>query len=362
MDKKVLFDRLADHLSHGFLSVPKTEDLFEIFAEMFTPEQIPYALQMPIARTGAISVEDLARKMGKPLEEVIEVVEAMARACTVQAIRRGEDNTIFCSAFPVVPGIMESFFGTEIENDRKKHVAELWNKYFPVLHEKINKSTYPAMRYIPITERLDSNSRVLAFEEVSNLFQGATAITAINCHCREVMLSNRCDRKMEACIALNDWAEYLIQYRGAVRLTVEGAMQVMKECEEDGLVHMSANMQETPSMICNCCPCCCGVLSELVKLPDEMRLVARTNFAPVVDQDACTLCRSCVEICPTKAIVESAQAGEPGGEIKIVVRDSMCIGCGVCSTHCPTNAIRMKKIHDVMPPRNGMELAEKLRH
>ena len=79
MDKKDVFDKLADHLGQGDLStIPKTNELFEMFDILFTPEQAEFALQMPLARTGEITVEDLARKMGKPLEAVREVVEARA--------------------------------------------------------------------------------------------------------------------------------------------------------------------------------------------------------------------------------------------------------------------------------------------
>jgi Na+-translocating ferredoxin:NAD+ oxidoreductase subunit B len=350
MNKTDIYDKLADHLGQGELGgLPKTPELFEMFELLFTPEEAGYALQMPLTRRGEITVEDLARKIGKPVETVREVVETMARAGTVQAIKRGEDQTIYCSIFPVVPGMMESIFGLGIEDDKKRRLAELWDKFFPSHWREIANSKFPLIRFLPISQRLDSDSQVLPFEEVRNFVKNAKTLTVINCHCRSVW--KKCNHILEADIVLDEWAEYLIQYRGARRWTVDEVIQRLKECEEDGLVHLTGNTQGTPHVICNCCPCCCGALRSYIELHDT-QAVARTNFAPIVDQDACTLCLSCVEICPTKAMVESPEA-------RITVQVDQCIGCGLCSTHCPENAICMMKVRDVVPPETGMELMKR---
>ncbi len=131
MDDKNIFDQLIDHLDQGGISVlPRTKELYEMLEILFTPEQVEYAVQMPKARTGEISAEDLAGKMGKPVETVIETVETMARAGLVQAIRRGEDKTLYCSIFPLVPGMLESVFADGIDNDEKPRLAKLYRKYF----------------------------------------------------------------------------------------------------------------------------------------------------------------------------------------------------------------------------------------
>lgn len=357
MDKREIFDKLADHLGQGELAgIPKTQALFEMFELLFTQEEAEVALQMPLARRGEISVDDLARKMGRPPEAVRQVVENMARESTVQAIKRGEDQTLYCSLFPLVPGIMESTFANGIDNDKKKRLAELWKEFFPGHWEELSRTNYPLIRFVPINQRLDADSQVLPFEEVSNIVKKAKTLTVIQCHCRTV--EQKCNHLMEADIVLNDWAEYLIQYRGARRWTTEEVIQRLKECEEDGLVHLTGNTQEGSIVICNCCPCCCGALSAYVENRDTS-CIARTNFGPQVDQEACTLCLSCVEICPTKSIMESAEKAPPDTETRIMVKESQCIGCGLCSTHCPEDAIQMKKVREVTPPKTGLELMQK---
>jgi NAD-dependent dihydropyrimidine dehydrogenase PreA subunit len=54
--------------------------------------------------------------------------------------------------------------------------------------------------------------------------------------------------------------------------------------------------------------------------------------AAVVDEEACTCCGACVEVCPMGAISLK--------ETALVARDE-CIGCGICIPECPTEAISL---------------------
>jgi NAD-dependent dihydropyrimidine dehydrogenase PreA subunit len=52
-----------------------------------------------------------------------------------------------------------------------------------------------------------------------------------------------------------------------------------------------------------------------------------------VDQELCTACNSCVEVCPSSAIeIPEAYA---------VVKPDDCIDCNACADACTTNAISM---------------------
>ncbi|MCW9048252.1 MAG: 4Fe-4S binding protein [Gammaproteobacteria bacterium] len=76
----------------------------------------------------------------------------------------------------------------------------------------------------------------------------------------------------------------------------------------------------------------------------------------MVDADACTLCMSCVSVCPTKAI-------SAGDEVpKLVFREIKCVQCGICESACPERAISLEPrfITDAKQRRGFVTLHEEL--
>ena len=56
-------------------------------------------------------------------------------------------------------------------------------------------------------------------------------------------------------------------------------------------------------------------------------------MAATVDQEKCTGCGACVDVCPTEAItIDNGLA---------VVDEGKCSECGVCVQECPVEAITM---------------------
>ena len=94
-------------------------------------------------------------------------------------------------------------------------------------------------------------------------------------------------------------------------------------------------MQQGHFAVCNCCPCCCGVLRG-VKEFGAPYFLAKSNFVASIDPDTCDECGVCAEErCPVEAIVE-----ENGG---YRVQAGICIGCGVCTVTCPTESITLSR-------------------
>jgi len=57
---------------------------------------------------------------------------------------------------------------------------------------------------------------------------------------------------------------------------------------------------------------------------------------PKIDENLCTGCGTCVEICSFNAL--SLEDG------KSIADNERCIGCGMCAGHCPVDAIKVKEI------------------
>ena len=54
-----------------------------------------------------------------------------------------------------------------------------------------------------------------------------------------------------------------------------------------------------------------------------------------VDQDVCTWCEKCTEVCPFDAVVKQ----EVNGKGVAIINASVCKGCGMCTPVCPVDAI-----------------------
>ncbi len=55
-----------------------------------------------------------------------------------------------------------------------------------------------------------------------------------------------------------------------------------------------------------------------------------------VDQDACTLCLSCVSLCPSGALMDNPDAPQ------LKFQEDACLQCGLCTRACPENAITVQ--------------------
>jgi ferredoxin len=70
--------------------------------------------------------------------------------------------------------------------------------------------------------------------------------------------------------------------------------------------------------------------------PAEIALPAGSPYGTLaIDQEACTLCMSCVSACPESALMDSPDYPR----LKFVERN--CVQCGLCEKTCPEDAIAL---------------------
>lgn len=58
---------------------------------------------------------------------------------------------------------------------------------------------------------------------------------------------------------------------------------------------------------------------------------------PVIDQDKCTACGTCVDVCSEDVYF----ASEPGETPRVTYPD-VCFHCNCCVQECPSEAIRLR--------------------
>lgn len=74
--------------------------------------------------------------------------------------------------------------------------------------------------------------------------------------------------------------------------------------------------------------------------PERPALAALPAGSPfgqvIVDRQACTLCMSCPQVCPTRALTDA------GDTPKLSFTEDLCVQCGLCAKACPENAITLE--------------------
>ena len=110
--------------------------------------------------------------------------------------------------------------------------------------------------------------------------------------------------------------------RGTGReISKKDAIEMLKMCEEEGLVHVVGNTRDLGHIICNCCSDCC--INWPRPRTGPIKFAAPSRFLAVVDEDLCTGCETCLERCYFDAITMDDGLA--------VIDAENCMGCGLCA-------------------------------
>jgi Fe-S-cluster-containing hydrogenase component 2 len=186
------------------------------------------------------------------------------------------------------------------------------------------------MRVVPVNESVEPQSRILAYDDVVKIVESAKTLSVTKCSCR--VISGNCAKPLEVCMQVDRAAEYNIERGTGRALSKSEAIALLKQCREHGLVHTVDNRQTVGHVICNCCADCC--LNWAI-MQGPKKWVAPSRFEAVVDTALCSGCETCIERCFFGALsmVDGYAAVNP----------EKCLGCGVCTVVCPTEALKLKE-------------------
>ena len=74
-----------------------------------------------------------------------------------------------------------------------------------------------------------------------------------------------------------------------------------------------------------------------------MHPVHTSNFIPEIDEEECTGCGKCINICPVEAMtLVSANDPHKPKKKKAKLNEDVCLGCGICLKVCRDNNITLK--------------------
>jgi Fe-S-cluster-containing hydrogenase component 2 len=318
---------VLDTLPNGF---PSTDDNLEIklLKRIFEPEQAELFCDLRLAFESA---EQIAERTGRPLEGLEEKLITMREKGQIFGVEFGGNRL-----FKMVPWLLGIFEYQLPHLD--KELAEMTDEYHKAFGPQFFSKTPQLMQTLPIEEEISSEQQALPYEKVSALIESGQSFLLNDCVCKKEhdLVDRPCDRPLEVCLAIAPLPGVFDNASHGRAITREEAYKLLADCEENGLVHMTGNTQSDRFYICNCCKCCCNVLRGINELGIPATSVVNSHYYAEIDADECNSCGVCAdERCQVGAIDEKDDVYE--------IAPEKCIGCGLCITTCPEEAIQLKR-------------------
>jgi len=340
-----VYRKLAERIDMNVTGAPKKGDDFSPaflkYLEMqFSPDEAETASFLSV-NPNWLKAEVVAERSGRPIEEVEQVLARLAE----RGVIIGFDGSY------VLPPPQLVFNAPEIRKnlkDIRKEAGALYKEFFIEdgyywFYQSSAKGT-PRRRTVPVDQSIASEQQVLSYEQIESFVDranmGALALTPCPCRSRTEMLGEReCrDRHPVASCLMVGLHAILVSSRGEGRqVTKEGAMQYVEKTREYGMVLLTDNSIEmNDGIICFCCGCCCSVVRGLSRW-DNPKAFAKSNFVARVSE-GCSACGTCVDRCFFHAL------SLPDGADSAEVDEDRCVGCGVCTVTCPTEALYLERL------------------
>jgi len=337
-----LYEELAGHLDQGIVGSPKSPALMGILEILFPGEEAEVAVRLPMQDQSLPELRELFSERADSIEDTLN--------------RMIEHGTVFVSGppdgerkyrlLPSVVGWAETPYWAGRDTEEARKLAPLWLRYREeAFGAEMARGGIPPVRVLPISETLRDSTDVLPYEALKEKVEEQSFCAVAKCPCRQMRRyvgEEVCDHSLDNCLHFGDMGRYMVEQSMAREITKEETLKILKEANEEGLVHSGDNLREgTIGTICNCCGCCCVFLDTKKKM--GLHTISPSSYVARVDGDLCRACGTCEDRCPMEAIAV-------GDEDVSEVDEALCIGCGVCTPTCPNDAVDLGKRAEIKPP------------
>jgi ferredoxin len=358
---KSSYSNLADRLNRYPQGAPPSQLLYKILAILFSEKEAGLVAQLPIKPFNAHKASQIWKLNLTETRKVLE--ELASRAILVDLEQNGE-------SIYILPPPMAGFFEFSLMRTRgdidQKVLSELFYQYMNVEEDFIRElmargDTQLGRTFIhePILSNEDA-LHVLDYERASEVIKTATHIGVGTCYCRHKMyhIGKACDAPMEICMTLNSSAASLTKHGHARQIDSAEGLDLLQQAYDHNLVQFGENVRQDVNFICNCCGCCCEAMIAARRFT-ILNPVHTTNFIPEIDQQNCTGCSQCVNVCPVEAIaLSSANDPKKPTRKQATLIEDRCLGCGLCVRNCREKVIKLKSRPErVLTPLNGVHRA-----
>ena len=353
-DDPDVYRRLQQHIDQMPVGFPATESGIElrILKRLFTPEEAEVGLLLSALPETVERIHSRARGTGLTREQLEGTLDRLAEKGAILGRGGGAHGPKKFSKAQLAVGMYE-FQVDRLTKEFQQDVEQYFEEGFG---EAFHSPRTGQMRTIPINATFVPERKVGRYDDARQLIEGTKGpIAVMNCVCRQGqdLKEEPCQQTdaRRVCMTFKGAARKLIDEGTAQAVSYEEALVYAKRAEEDGMVLQPENTQD-PSFICFCCGCCCGVLRTAKRFPRPAEYL-QSNYRAVVEPELCSEFETCHSRCPMDAL-DSADGATR-------VNDDRCIGCGLCVTTCPSEALSLvAKEQETVPPPDQRSLYQKM--
>ncbi len=324
--------QLADRLGY-----PDSEPLLTILRKIVSEDEAEWMLNLPA------TPNDLALKMNVDENTASKKLKDMFMRGLVLVSEQTQAGPLY--VFDANPG---RFMDMILTDPRYKVLGQefydLWKEFYNNdLAFKPHSTERFSFRVVPVNQKIEDKRAILPQEHAETIVRNAKKIALQNCPCR--VRERECDNPLEVCMSLDKTAEYNLSRGLGREIGVEEALKIVALSEEAGLIHETDNT-EHPTVLCNCCSCCC-VFLKAITVYNQANVVSKSRYFAQIDPDDCIDCGACLDRCHFDAIRKTDDG--------MLIDAAKCYGCGLCSSTCSSDAIKllMRNPQEIAPFNGG---------
>jgi electron transport complex protein RnfB len=325
MTKEDAYEKLAEMFNQIPPGISYAPSIMEVFRLQYTPEEAELAVKVGLK---GVKLDEILKRTDIEADKLKKMLITMADKGTIW-ITPGEQNPNYRAVGIGGPGLIETGAWGNI---RFPYSVALLKAMHEFQHEWATRALpalgFPTSRVWPTPAALPQDAA--PSENVAEMMKLVGYWSVSTCSCRlphwVAAPGHHCNHILETCLILGKMGRWCVEHGMAREISYDRAVDLLKRCNEDGLVHT----YDPSWAICNCCADCCVFFVSLRET--GANVLQRSDFVAHVDERTCAACGTCADRCPVSAIVVDGFA---------VINKDKCLGCGVCFPTCATGSVRL---------------------
>jgi NAD-dependent dihydropyrimidine dehydrogenase PreA subunit len=326
-------------------ALPERDEFKEAVKATFSEQDLRIFFLLPFM--GMVPIEKTEKKAVKANITIEDLHETVLRLIPEGVIDSYVENGVrFCGRAPII-ALLEFQVRLIVDSPMRRVCTKIMNAFIEGATDVIPTKT-PYYRVLPVETTITGIGEekevavnmvvpdpreILPIDVISEMIKREDLIVVADCYCRSTkqLLGEDCGHPLETCFYFNKLAKIKLESGYARQIDYEEAMRILRDCEEQGLVHNVSNCDGEIETLCNCCNCSCAVMQAIQR--GQTNVGGPSRFVVALDEESCSLCGLCLDACN----VENIEIVEG----KLTIDFANCIGCGQCVSRCPEGSLYM---------------------